>query len=255
VTNLDSGLAAEVATRTAQQGNLKPVVPIYANTALAVAQQGSFVEIVAGSEVSVTLPTPVGSSGAFFRVMNQSSFTQNLQCSAGFGGPGGNGTANVSLAPGEMVEATSDNAVWILSSIGVPSLHYSASQSGSISVAQDTTYAVASVSVTFPAYSRTGAFRIRGRMVAQGTMTGNGTYRQNFRTNLSDGTSTFFAGANWLVTSAFTEDNWAVSDYFESSKSYAPGAGVTFTMSIQTAGGNDFFAIAGSFFELFVVEA
>lgn len=255
VTDLDSQLAAEIATRIAQEGNLKSTVPVYANTTLTVAQQGSFVEIVAGSTVLVTLPTPVGSSGAFFRIANQSIFTQTLQTPTRFSGPGGNGTTGVSLAPGQMVDATSDNASWILSAIGTPSPHYTASQSGSISVAPSTNYTIASVSVAFPSFSKTGALRIRGRIIAQGAMTGSGTYRQNFLSSLSDGSTTFFTGANWLVTSDYTGDDWSVSDYFESSVSYAPGSTVTFTMSIQTAGGNNSFTIIGSFFELFVVEA
>jgi len=86
-------------------------------------------------------------------------------------------------------------------------------------------------------------------------MTGSGTYRQNFCSSLSDGTTTFSIGANWLVTSAYTGDSWGVSDYFESSSTYAPGATVTFTMSTQTAGGDPNFNILGSFFELLVVEA
>jgi hypothetical protein len=154
-----------------------------------------------------------------------------------------------------MVDATSDNASWILSAIGTPCPHYRANQSGSISVVPGTAYTIASVSIAFPSFSRTSAFRLRGRLIAQGNMAGSGTYRQNFQSSLSDGTSTFFNGANWLVTSAYTGDSWSVSDYFESSSSYAPGTTVTFTMSTQTAGGNESFAIVGSFFEFFVVEA
>ena len=91
-------------------------------------------------------------------------------------------------------------------------------------------------------------------MMGSGVMTGTGTFRQNFLPTLSDGTSTI-AGADWLVTSAYISDSWATSDYFQSASIYLPGAAVTFTMSITTAGGDTEFTIAGSFFELYVVEA
>lgn len=257
VNTVQNGLASEVTTRTAEQGNLKTAVSIYANTTLTQAQQGSFVEITAGSAVTLNLPTPISQAGGFWRILNASAYAQTLKTPAGgiFTGPGGNNTATVAMLPGQLVEIVSDNASWVVSSIGAPASHYSGNQSGTISVAADAGYTIGSVAVTFPSYSRTGSFRVRGRMVAQGVMTGTGTYRQNFCSSLSDGTSTFFTGANWLVTSSYTGDNWGVSDYFQSIGTYAPGASVTFTMSTKTAGGDAEFTISGGFFELFVVEA
>jgi hypothetical protein len=256
-TTLQSGLASEVATRTAEQGNLKTTIGVYSTTTLSQAQQGSFVEIAAGSAVTLNLPTPIGQAGAYFRIWNASTYTQTLKTPSGgiFIGPGGNSTAIATMLPGQMVEATSDNASWVLSSMGVPAPHYLANQSGSILVADNTTYTIAHTAVTFPSISSTSAFRVRGRLVAQGSMTGSGTYRQNFYSSLSDGTNTVSTGANWLVTSAYEGDSWGVSDYFESSNPYAPGSTVTFTMSTGTAGGDAKFNISGSFFELFVVEA
>lgn len=254
---LQSGLAAEVATRAAEQGNFKGAISVFANTTLTQAQQGSFVEIAAGSAVTINLPTPAGQGGACWRILNASSYTQTLKTPSGgiFSGPGGNSTATVTILPGQLAELVSDGASWVVSTTNGPAPSYSASQTGTISVAASTSYTVANVAVTFPSYSRTGSFRVRGRLVAQGNMTGTGSYRQNFCSSLSDGTSTVFFGANWLVTSLYSGDNWGVSDYFQSIGTYAPGAAVTFTMATKTAGGDPKFSISGSFFELFVVEA
>jgi hypothetical protein len=254
---LQTGLASEVAARTAEQGNLKTSVGVYATTTLNQSQQGSLVEIYAGSAITLNLPTPVAQAGAVFRILNASAFAQALKTPNGgiFTGPGGNGTAMVTMPPGQLIEAISDNTAWVVSSLGAPAVHYIATQNGTIAAVASTNYTLAEASVSFPAFSRTGAFRVRGRLLAQGSMTGSATSRQNFCSSLSDGTATFFTGASWLVTSAFEGDNWAVSDYFESSGTYAPGASVTFTMSTATAGGAGDFVVSGSLFELFVVEA
>jgi hypothetical protein len=254
---LQSGLAAEVASRTAEQGNLKTSISVFSTTTLTASQQGSLVEIAAGSAITLNLPTPIGQAGAFFRVWNASGYGQTLKTPAGgiFIGPGGNSTATVTILPGQLIEMTSDNAAWVLSQIGTPATSYSAEQAGSIAAVNNTSYTLAETAVTFPSFSRTGAFRVRGRLLVQGLMSGSSISRQNFCASLSDGTTTFFTGANWLVTSAFEGDGWGVSDYFESTSTYAPGSSVTFTMSVETSGGTDDFTISGSHFEMILVEA
>ncbi len=250
-----TGLATEIAARTAQAGNFKGLVNVFANTSLTQAQQGSLVEIDASGTVTTTLPTPIGQDGAFFRIYNATSSAQTLQTAAAtFVGPGGNSTATVTLSPGQMIDAVSDRNSWVLSAIGKPATHYLANQSGNISAADNTSYTIASVSVTFPAYSRTGAFRVRGRMVQQGGTGSSAGVVQNFTSSLSDGTSTFFTGAAWLVNGSSSEV-WGNADSFESSTTYAPNSTVTFTMSIATLGGSTSMSISNSYLEMFVVEA
>jgi hypothetical protein len=255
VDTVSNNLSSEVITRTAQTGNLKNVVGIYSTTTLTASQEGSFVEIAAGSAVTTTLPTSVGQAGAFWRIFNSSSYTQTSRTAAGiFIGPGGNNTASITLLPGQVVEATNDNAAWVLSAIGTPKSRYGASQSGTISIAGSTTYAVASVTFAFPAYSRTGAFRILARMVSAGFTTASGTTRQNFTNILYYGTNSF-TGAEWLCVSVADGDNFGFSDTVLTSVTYAPGSTQTFTMKVQTAGGDTAFGIQGCFMELYVEEA
>ena len=133
--------------------------------------------------------------------------------------------------------------------------YYRANQIGSFSPAASSTYPFAAVTITFPAFSKTGAFRVHGRMVQQGAFTGSGSARQNFIASLSDGTNQI-SGAYNLFSPVTTGDGMGFSDFFESTVTYAPGATVTFTMSTTTLGGNSgVFSMSGSFFELFVGEA
>ncbi len=253
--NLSDGLSSEVATRTAQAGNLKNVVGIYSTTSLTAAQQGSFVEIAAGSAVTTTLPTPAGQAGAFWRFLNSSSYGQTLRTAAGsFSGPGGNSTASVNLSPGQLLEATSDNATWVLSSIGTPKARYTAAQSGSISASSSTTYSVAAVTVTFPSFSRTAAFRLTARLVSTGVTTEAGTNRQNFINILTDGSNKFI-GAQWLCVSAGDGDSFGFSDSILTGITYQPGTTETFTMVVQTLGGDEAFVLQGCYMELYVEEA
>jgi hypothetical protein len=115
IATLASTLSSETAARQSQSGNLKGVVQIYSTTALTQGQQGSLIELYPGVTVTTTLPSPVGQGGAFFRVYNGSNFGQTIKTSAGLlVGPGGSNGISVSLAPTQMVDATSDGSNWIL---------------------------------------------------------------------------------------------------------------------------------------------
>ena len=255
VNTVSTNLSLEVATRIAEAGNFKNSVSIYSTTTLTASQQGSFIEIAAGSAVTTSLPTPVGEAGALWRIFNSSAFTQILRTGAGiFIGPGGNNTASINLLAGQIVEVTSDNSAWVISSIGTPKSRYGASQSGSVSIAGSTTYSVASVTFIFPSYSRTGAFRVLARLVSAGFTTASGTTRQNFTNILSDGTNSF-PGAEWLCVSIASGDNFGFSDTILTNVTYAPGSTETFTMKVQTAGGDTSFGIQGCYMELYVEEA
>ncbi len=256
VNNASGALAAEVATRTAQAGNMKELVNVFSNTTMAQAQQGSLVEINASSTVTTTLPTPVGQDGAFFRIYNASAYAQTIiTAAANFTGPGGNLTASITLPSGQMIEVASDHNSWVVSAIPAPATYYLGNQTSPITpVVANTTYTIAGVTVTFPTHSRSGAFRVRGRMVQAGNATSASSQIQNFISSLSDGTSTFSKGASWLVYGTGI-NSWGNTDYFESPGTYAPGSTETFTMSVATLGGNTTWTISGCFLELFAVEA
>ncbi|MDE3023820.1 MAG: hypothetical protein KGI54_18545, partial [Pseudomonadota bacterium] len=132
---------------------------------------------------------------------------------------------------------------------------YTASQSGSISpVAASTTYNVSSATITFPSFSKTGAFRILARLIGAVNGTGTASIRQNFGAKLYDGTNTFI-GANWMVYMAAPNDSAGTSDTILTSATYAPNAVVTFTQQITTLGGSTQFSLSGCNMELYVVEA
>jgi hypothetical protein len=131
---------------------------------------------------------------------------------------------------------------------------YYAAQTGSIGIAAYTTYSVSSVAITFPAFSKTGAFRIAGRLVNKMMGTGTAGAWQNFTNILTDGTNTE-TGAFWYVYINNGFDGAGASDSILTSATYVPGSTATFTQQVQTSGGVTNFTITGCYMELYVVEA
>lgn len=133
-------------------------------------------------------------------------------------------------------------------------LFYSASQAGIISApANSTTYTIESITITFPAAAKSGAFRANVRLVGEGTATA-ASVRQNFQNILGDGTRSYIGNAS-LVTALAVGDTWGTADTIVTSGTYAPGSEVTFTHQIRTGGGGSDFTIQNSFMEILVEEA
>jgi hypothetical protein len=127
---------------------------------------------------------------------------------------------------------------------GAARAQYTATQAASITPALNSTNPVCSQVVTFPSYSPSGKFRVLIRALSQGAVTGT-NQDQNFTTSISDGTVTL-TGAPWLVAVGSTAlATWGVSDTFLSDATYAPGATITFNMSVGAAGGTTGFTING----------
>lgn len=134
---------------------------------------------------------------------------------------------------------------------------YQFNQSGSWTVTANATQTLATGSITFPAFSKTGAFRVLARMALSG---GSSTTvgQQNYGLKLSDGTSTF-GGDGWLL-GAIANGGAAIaaSETLLTSATYAPGSTVDFTYEVSTLGGVGSWSgatVNGSYVELYVVEA
>jgi hypothetical protein len=133
-------------------------------------------------------------------------------------------------------------------------LFYSASQSSVIDAPENSTiYTIENIAITFPAASKSGAFRVNVRLVGEGTATA-ANVRQNFQNILSDGTNNYIGNAS-LVTALAVGDTWGTADTVLTSGTYPPGSEVTFTHQIQTGGGGSDFIIQNSFMEILVEEA
>jgi len=131
---------------------------------------------------------------------------------------------------------------------------YTFSQSGSISsISTNTVYTVASGSITFPSYSKTGAFRISARLVSSGSSTGS-LGNQNFINKIYDGTTTI-AGAAWIAYIQNSGALWGFSDTINPSTTYSPGSTITFTHTVSTLGGGTSASISGCYMQILVSEA
>jgi hypothetical protein len=131
---------------------------------------------------------------------------------------------------------------------------FAASQPGVISApANSSTYTIEAIELTFPAASKSGAFRVNVRMVGEGTATA-ANVRQNFRNILTDGTHSYIGNAS-LVTALAIGDTWGTADTILTSGTYSPGSTITFTHQIHTGGGGPNFTIQNSFMEIIVTEA
>jgi hypothetical protein len=131
---------------------------------------------------------------------------------------------------------------------------FAASQPGIITApANSSTYTIEDIQLTFPAASKSGAFRAHVRMVGEGTATA-ANVRQNFQNILNDGRNNYIGNAS-LVTALAIGDTWGTADTILTSGTYSPGSTVTFTHQIRTGGGGVNFTIQNSFMELIVEEA
>jgi hypothetical protein len=130
---------------------------------------------------------------------------------------------------------------------------YDAGQTGSITPSANTNYTVATQTITFPTFSKTGAFRVRARLIVKGQSTA-ASVSQNFTASLIEGTNTY-TGAAWLIYCQNTTQTFGTSDTFLTEGTYVPGSAHTFNFSLDVAGGSTAFSIAGCNMELFVEEA
>ena len=133
-------------------------------------------------------------------------------------------------------------------------VRYTATFGSSYAPPNNTDNAYESVSITFPSFSKSGAFRVQARLVGKGSAAVSNAVN-NMTNELHDGTN-IFTGAAWLIYVPNSASTWGTSDTITTSATYAPGATVTFTHYISTAGGlASSLAVAGANMELYVVEA
>jgi hypothetical protein len=159
------------------------------------------------------------------------------------------------LSNGAPLDVAGDGVSHWIASAPAQKIRYTANQGAAISpAANSATYPVGSVAITFPAASRTGGFRVLARLLSSGASLSAGV-SQNFTSSLSDGTNQI-SGSPWLIYAQAAPDTWGTADTFLSSVVYAPGATITFTHQVATAGGSvNGFSISGCSMELFVEEA
>jgi hypothetical protein len=239
------------------------ITTISSSQALTPDNSGLVLVNASAGNLALTMPPVASANGAITRFLflrtDTTSNTVTISTAAGETiAPGALGS--LSLVNGQTFELTGNgstvagNKFWRLavSARTTQAPFYEAFQSGSIAIANNTLYTVASLTITFPAFSATGAFRVAGRMQATGLTSGAGL--NNFTSRVSDGTNVLF-GAPWLQLSEGSGDTWGVADSFESNATYAPGSTVTFAMETGTAAGATTFTLAGCSFGFFVREA
>lgn len=129
--------------------------------------------------------------------------------------------------------------------------YYSATQSGSFAAAASTTTNIAAVTITFPTFSKTGAFRVRASLIMAGSASASGAFA-NFLGQITDGT-TLVSGANWLVYAPSSGDSIGTSDSLDMGVGYSPGTSATFTYKLSTSSSG--FSVSGSSLKLVMEEA
>jgi hypothetical protein len=123
--NLITALTASLVTPAQlamAQGVYKSTVTFTALTTLTAAQIGSFVECNGAVPYTITVPTPVGNSGACFTFWNNTSGIVTLSTPVGeFTGPGFVAANTYAIISGAYIEIISDGTNWFLldNSIGV----------------------------------------------------------------------------------------------------------------------------------------
>lgn len=138
----------------------------------------------------------------------------------------------------------------------MPLTRYSTTQSGTLgNPITSTTYTPTTQVITFPSFSKTGAFRVVAQLVGSMFSTSSNVECQ-FQNTLFDGTSVAGGGAGWSVYKKNSGYGAQFADTFISSSSYTPGATITFThrLSIGVLEDNQF-SIQGCFMTLWVIEA
>ncbi|QGZ56762.1 hypothetical protein [Paraburkholderia acidiphila] len=132
---------------------------------------------------------------------------------------------------------------------------YLASQSGSLgNPVASTTYTPASQSITFPSFSKSGAFRVLAQLVTSGFSQTN-TVECQFQNQLFDGTNTAGQGNFWNVYKKNTGTGFAAADTFLSVTTYAPGSTITFLQRTVVQIEDTQFSLQNCFMRLWVVEA
>lgn len=133
---------------------------------------------------------------------------------------------------------------------------YSVTQTGTLgNPISATTYTPTSQTITFPSFSKTGAFRVVAQLVSSGFSTTAGVGGQ-FTNQLYDGSVVAASGGAWPVYKKNTGYGWQVGDTLISSTTYAPGSTVTFTQRVVIPVLEDTqFSIQNCFMRISVIEA
>lgn len=198
---------------------------------------------------SLPIALPVGSTASTpLSGDNSTLVATTAYTTANFAKLGGNAGQQFLVAP-----ATSANQAVNLSQFPAKPV-YSGSQTGTITIANNTTYSVSTVSITMPNSSKSGFFRVLVQLVSQGLATTNNV-ENIFQNLLFDGTNTQ-GGAPWNVYKKNANTGWATADSFLwSNAAYAPGQVVTFTQKVATGSEDALFTLTGCNMTLFVWEA
>lgn len=133
---------------------------------------------------------------------------------------------------------------------------YSVTQTGTLgNPISVTTYTPTNQVITFPSFSKTGAFRVVAQLVASIFSTAANVEGQ-FQNALYDGTTVVGSGGNWSIYKKNSGYGGQTADTFISSTTYAPGATVTFTQRVVVPVLEDTqFSIQSCFMRLSVIEA
>lgn len=133
--------------------------------------------------------------------------------------------------------------------------HYQAFLTASFVPANMTSYTIASVAITMPLSSKTGAFRILARMSIN-VSTGATNVAQSFQIGLSDGTN-IKNGTQWEAVVAGAPTSLAFAETILSTATYPPGSSQTISFVVEVGGGtvNAFSINNESFIDFFVEEA
>jgi hypothetical protein len=249
---------ALLAVKRLAGGNVTTVVA--GTTTLTADNAGLVLVNASAGAVTIDLPAVAGASGIplRFRLIRTDSTANAVTIAPNgadtFASQAWQTVSAPSLSLGTPLELIGDGASHWLTAVAAQMTRYTAAQSGSITPANDTVYDVSSVAITFPAVSKTGAFRVMARLIAQGSSLLSTAF-QNFQNILFDGTLGF-GGAEWYQNFGSASQTWGTSDFLVTSQTYAPGATVTFTQRVGVSGGTvNGFSISGANMELYVVEA
>lgn len=229
-----------------------------AASTLTIAQNGEFVEITGTTTYTTTLPTPAGNQGVRFTFWNNSPTPsyQTLATPTGyFYGPGGSAKTTMNIQYYVVLTLESDGYNWIVvnAASSTPREYYYLNTPSGAGMTSGDTYNINSCTITFPAFSRTGSFRINVRISANFN-TNTAESVQNYQNKVYDGTNTL-TGASWLVSAIYGGDYSAVGDTMISSATYSPGETVTFTQQVYAYGGENTFYLNDALMYIFTEES
>lgn len=117
------------------------------------------------------------------------------------------------------------------------------------------TNTLATQTITFPAYSNTGNFRVLVNLTSGYNANSGSSFATNIQNVISDGINVILPGATWLVNSPGSLP-WEIRDTLIPSVTYTPGSVVTFTHKVEigTWGVAPLYIDVG-YLEIFVMEA